>query len=331
MTAPSPAQPEVVFAFGGQGSQYYQMGRHLFAADADFRRIMIERDAVIRAACGRSMLDEIYGAADKHAPFRDINYTHLALLLFQCALADLLRLWGIVPDRLLGCSAGELCASVVAGAIDYADAVAIVDAQAQAMQRLCGKAYMIAVLADERRALDIVAAAGPCWLATRSAAENVTITGPRRHRAQALAALARAAVPCSDLAIEYGFHSPLIDPMEQAVRRRCRAISWRPARVPVVSCATGAEVPPRGEDWAWGALRGMVDLPAAVASLEATGGRRVYYDLSPSGGLCSLLRRELLGAGPSRAVAVVSPFLSNLSAIHLAQQTRARSLAAAAG
>lgn len=325
--AASGGEPLIVFALGGQGSQYYQMGRELFEADPEFRQLMLERDDVIRRAVGRSVLAEIYGPKSKHTPFRDINYTHLALLLFQCALAARVRLWGIVPDRLLGCSAGELCAAVVAGAIEFEAAVHLVEEQARALQRLCQRAYMIAVLANEARVLDAAGRTSTLWIASRTGAENVTITGPLRDRERVLAALAHADLPSAELAVEYGFHSPLIDPMEESVRRHCRAIPWRAAAVPVLSCATGGALVALGEQSVWDAVRQPVEVRRTLVALERTAGRRVYYDVSPSGGLAALLSRELLRDSRSRAVAMASPF----AATRFVEQTRERSIAALAG
>ena len=81
----------VVWLFSGQGAQYFQMGRELFAQEPVFRAAIERLDAVVRPLLGESVADEIYRErADRFLPFRCIRHTHPAIVMVECALAELL-------------------------------------------------------------------------------------------------------------------------------------------------------------------------------------------------------------------------------------------------
>ena len=58
------ARPRTVFMYSGQGSQYYGMGRELYARNDAFRSAMDDCNVIYRGMVGRDMIAELYDGVD---------------------------------------------------------------------------------------------------------------------------------------------------------------------------------------------------------------------------------------------------------------------------
>ncbi len=81
---------EIVFLFGGQGSQFRRMGEDLLG-DETFRWWMEHGDRIVCEATGRSMLDDLYGPGRRISDsFDDLERTHPAIFAYEYAAARVL-------------------------------------------------------------------------------------------------------------------------------------------------------------------------------------------------------------------------------------------------
>src|SRR5262249_40968119 len=119
-------QPPIAFLFTGQGAQYVDMLRQLYATQPTFRQAFDRCDELLRPYLSRSLLGLVYpdlepSAGPSSAPsapsdlIHQTTYTQAALFALEYALAELWRAWGIEPDYVMGHSIGELVAACVAG------------------------------------------------------------------------------------------------------------------------------------------------------------------------------------------------------------------------
>lgn len=98
----------IVFMFSGQGSQYYQMGKELFAHNAAFRQKMLDLDDFAVSRFGYSVLKEMYHTGNRLSdPFDRLLFSHPAIFMAEYALAYALEQRGIRPDYVIGASLGE--------------------------------------------------------------------------------------------------------------------------------------------------------------------------------------------------------------------------------
>src|ERR1700731_3658446 len=105
---------KLVWMFAGQGAQYYQMGRELYEKEPIFREFLKKGDRLAQRLINDSLLEIIYRSrSDRFEPFRRLLYTHPAIMLFQCAMAEMLLQKGLRPDYVLGYSLGEYTSLVV--------------------------------------------------------------------------------------------------------------------------------------------------------------------------------------------------------------------------
>jgi acyl transferase domain-containing protein/acyl carrier protein len=230
--------PKVAFLFTGQGSQYAGMGRQLY-----------ERHAVVRAAiddCAqrlaphmdRPLLEVMFGA--EPGRIDDTAYAQPALFALEYALAMLWRRCGVTADVVVGHSLGEIVAATVAGVMTLDDGLRLVAARGRLMQQLPRDGAMAAVvadyptvdaaIADMRERVAVAAVNGPA---------NIVISGARDAVTNVCARLHAAGVKHVPLAVSHAFHSPLMEPMLEALEAVASGIRYGAPEAVLLSNVSG--------------------------------------------------------------------------------------------
>lgn len=143
ITVPDPVlapriQPPLAFAFTGQGPQHLLMGQSLFIASEVFRNTVLELDQVYENVTGHSLI-KTTGLFDSSFPSSlpavwTVEHTLPALCMAQIALFDLLASVGVMPNILVGHSAGETTMLYASGAGSKAMALEVAIARSKAMK-----------------------------------------------------------------------------------------------------------------------------------------------------------------------------------------------------
>jgi [acyl-carrier-protein] S-malonyltransferase len=226
----------IAFLFPGQGSQKVGMGKALAETFPECRAVFDEADAALGEPLSRLCFD---GPEDE---LMLTENTQPAILTVSIAAARLLLARGIRPAFVAGHSLGEYSAHVVAGTLDFPDAVRIVRRRGQYMQEAVpvGTGAMAAILgADEAlaaQACDEAAHGAVVSPANLNGPGQVVIAGDRDavaragERAKALGA--RRVVP---LPVSAPFHCALMKPAEQRLAPELRALGARDPQVPVIA------------------------------------------------------------------------------------------------
>ena len=227
---------KLALVFPGQGSQAVGMMQ-------GFAGTQVVRDtfAEASAALGQDLWQLV-----AEGPAEELNATINTQPVMLTAAYAMYRAWqeagGPVPGMVAGHSLGEYTALVVAGVLDFADAVPLVRFRAQAMQEAVprGTGAMAAILGlddDAVRAACAESAQGEVVEPVNfNAPSQVVIAG---HKAAvergAAAAKARGAKRAVMLPVSAPFHSSLLMPAAERLKARMQEIAFRPPRIAVIN------------------------------------------------------------------------------------------------
>jgi acyl transferase domain-containing protein/SAM-dependent methyltransferase len=287
--------PEVVFFFTGSGAQYPGMGRQLFDTSPTFRRTLEACDEILRDRLPLPLLSVMYPAPGARSPLDDATYTQPALFALEFALSELWRSCGVEPSAVLGHSTGELVAACVAGVFSLEDGLRLIAERGRLMQELPPLGGMAAIFADEAA---VAAAIAPhpdaLWIAAVNAADNVVVSGAEEQLTALLAGFEARGVKGKRLAISNAYHSPLVEPMLEALERAAGAVAHRDPTVDLISNLTGRAVRPGelGPAYWRRHVREAVRFHASVRAL-ADQGHAVFLEIGPHPALLGMAQGTL--------------------------------------
>lgn len=211
----------ILFAFPGQGAQYPGMLQGL--ADAP-----VVKDC-LQQAC--DVLGQSLTSLDSAEALADTRAVQLCLLIAGTAQARLLLEDHSPPDYVSGLSIGAYPAAVIAGALDFADALRLVVRRGTLMQQAYPHGYgMTAILGLERSTVErlIQAATLPLFLANINADNQHVIAGSDPAMAAfATSARAAGAGAAKRLAVSVPSHCALLDAPAQALAAAFAEVTLR--------------------------------------------------------------------------------------------------------
>ncbi len=227
----------IAFWFPGQGSQARGM-LDPFIHRPEVRATLAEASALLGWDVEALIRENPEGKLDR------TEFTQPALFATSIALW---RVWqaegGPAPQHVAGHSLGEWTALVVAGVLDFADALKLVAVRAQAMAEAvpAGAGAMSALLGLDDAAVEAVCAeasseAARVWAANYNAPGQVVIAGDAEavERAEQLAR-ARGARRVVRLRVSVPSHTPRMAPAQARLGDAMAQARWRDATVPVWS------------------------------------------------------------------------------------------------
>lgn len=249
----------VLFTFPGQGAQRAGM-LHALPNDAAAAATLAQAADVLGS--DPLLLDTAEALASTRA-------VQLCLLIAGVAMARSLAAQGALPDMVAGFSIGEYAAAVVAGALDFADAVHLVARRGQLMEEAYPSGYgMAAIIGLELAQLEPLVAS----VHTEACAVHVANLNARRQIAiagsdaglQAVMALAleHGASKAERLAVSVPSHSPLFDGAARQLREAFDKVTVRRPQLAYLSSS---------------AARTLFDPARIGESLASNMARRVHW------------------------------------------------------
>jgi len=242
----------------------------------------------------------------REGPAERLNTTAVsqpAILVTSLAMLDVLRDRAGHPldaaPVTAGLSLGEYTALVFAGAIDFDDAVRLVDVRGRAMQA-CAETRpgaMLAVLGMEREAVANLCAecrgGDVLEVANVLCPGNVVASGSAAACGRlAVAATAAGAMKCVPLEVAGAFHTVLMQPAVERLAAALEQTTLRAPRIPVVSNvdARPHADPAEIRDLLARQVIGVVEWNASMAYILSTGVRTVW-EVGPGRVLRGLMKR----------------------------------------
>ncbi len=292
----------LAFTFPGQGSQRPGMGRPW--VDHPSWEVVGEASAIIGRDLGRLLVDA------EQAELIETANAQLATFVLSSVILDAIERVGLEPMLCAGHSLGEYTALTATGTLPFEDGVRLVAERGAAMHQAAEArpGTMAAVLGADDDSVDAACrrAEGAVWVANYNAPGQVVIAGERDavERAGALAKElgARKVLP---IPVAGAFHTDLMAPARDRLRKALAAARFVPSDVPVVANVDGR---PHQDAAEWPALLSAalcspVRWRQTLATLDDLGAT-VLVEVGAGGVLTGLARRTLPDV---RAVAVAGP------------------------
>lgn len=228
-------QKDLIFMFPGQGSQYFGMARGLTQCSSLFSEILQSHLNIVSQLLDKDCWAMIYHSKDTQELY-DTVFTQPILVALEVALAKYLLAVGVRPKAMLGHSLGEYSALIVAGALDYEQAMPILIERAKLMSSTSAGA-MIAVGSS----IEVIEAIIPSSIdvAAVNTDELVTLSGNKSDIAKFKKLCMANGLSVFELPNEKAYHSHLMDPILADFQSVIAGIKMRECRIPVISNITG--------------------------------------------------------------------------------------------
>jgi len=295
--APAPLAPrqDTVFMYGGQGTQYFQMGRELYQHNPAFRQQMDACSALVEAEAGFSLVKVIYDESRRvYEPFDSILQTHPALFAIGYSLTAMMRAEGVEPKAALGYSLGEYIGLTVSGCLSWQDGLRLTLRQSRVLAEHCPKGGMLSVLAPVEHLQQHPGLYRHVELAGINFADNFCVAGAQAELSQVKRDLDALGVISIELPVQYPFHSSHIEPIREKILSILEGIAFSAPTIPYYS-STFARAIHAGDlanarDYLWRIIRQTVDFHGLIKHLASDGNQSLFVDLSATGSLANFIK-----------------------------------------
>lgn len=278
-----------LFAFPGQGAQKPGMLHRLPQEPETFDCLRLAGEAL-----GEDAL-----ALDSEAALQSTRAVQLCLLIAGVAGARTLMRGGQAPDYVAGLSIGAYAAAVIAGSLDYQDAVQLVALRGELMQNAYPQGFgMTAIIgldlgSVERLVAEVHGGGSPVHLATINADNQIVIAGAdEAMSAVAERAKALGAAAAKRLAVSVPSHSELLQAPAAALADAFAGVEMHTPRLRYISGTTArpiADAERLREDLAFNMCR-VVDWHGTLSTAYERG-VRLQIEMPPGSVLTGLARR----------------------------------------
>ncbi|HXG42828.1 MAG TPA: ACP S-malonyltransferase [Dehalococcoidia bacterium] len=289
----APADPALALLFPGQGSQQVGMARALYEASPAARRLLDAAQDLLGIPLLRLMFE---GPAEE---LTDTANAQPAIFVASLACLAAAVEAGALPARpafVAGHSLGEYTALVAAGALTFADGLALVRRRGELMAQ-AGRARpgtMAAIIGLDDGALEDLCRDTGVEVCNYNSPGQTVIGGAVEAVAEATARAKSLGAKVVPLRVSAAFHTSLMAPAAEALARAIDGAPVRDALVPVVgnACARPLVSAQELREELKAQLTRAVLWHQSLQAMACAGVAR-FLEVGPGGVLTGLVRRTL--------------------------------------
>jgi glutamate-1-semialdehyde aminotransferase/acyl carrier protein len=287
--------PDVVFMFPGQGSQYVNMGENLYQHETVFKTAVDRCAEILKPLLGKDLRTILYpldGESESAAALlRQTQFTQPALFTIEYALAQLWQSWGIRPAAMIGHSIGEFVAACISGVFSLEDGLKLIATRGRMMGELPSGSMLSVRLpaAEVEKRLS-----GEMAIAAINGPSLCVVSGPTDGVAALQSALEAEEIICKPLHTSHAFHSPMMDPILKPFADLVQTIKLSPPTIPFVSTVSATWISDeQATDYLYWAnhLRATVRFAEGVQTLWQKP-ERVLLEVGPRTTAATLARQQ---------------------------------------
>ncbi|KAF2633120.1 putative polyketide synthase [Macroventuria anomochaeta] len=315
----------VSYVFGGQGAQYYNMGREMIHDWPAFRQSLDRANTHLQTlGCQWDLLTELSHEKAQDSRVDEPEYGQTLSTAIQLALVDTLSAIKLHPTSVVGHSSGEIAAAYAVGALSFEDALAVAYHRGRLTSKLISTGVsggMIAVGASAEVAQTYIEQidTAEVKIACYNSPTSVTLSGGNDGIAVIARLLQDADVFHRKLKTQgAAYHSQMMQAIEEEYRLAIAHIQPRPLTGHMMSSLKGKKLPPGslldGDYWARnlispvlfaGALKGML-LGDDHAELQHAPEIGILLEVGPHAQMQGAVKETLKGLGSSTRIQYVS-------------------------
>lgn len=229
---------KTAFLFSGQGAQKLGMAKDLYD-EFDIVRETFDQASQVLGYNLRELID------NDETKLNETQYTQPAILTTSVAILRLLSEQGIKPDLVAGLSLGEYSALVASGALDFAEAVALVAKRGQYMTEAAptGSGKMVAVMNTEAALIEEIceqaAERGIVSPANYNTPAQIVIGGQAEVVDYAVELLKEAGVKrLIELKVSGPFHTAILKPASEKLAKELEQVNFNSFKLELISNTT---------------------------------------------------------------------------------------------
>ncbi len=231
----------VVFMFPGQGSQYINMGKDLYATEDVFRKEVDDCSSQLISLMGRDLRMLLYqapgteGQADKELISAAIAQP--ALFAIEYARGKLCMSWGVKPKAMIGHSVGEYTAACLAGVMSLEDALKLVCLRGRMMQAL-PRGVMLALELEEKETASLIKGL-PVDIAAVNGPRACVVSGEKSVIEDFRKILKDQGIVNRLLRTSHAFHSRTMNEIVETFAEEVKRVNLSRPEIPFVSNVSG--------------------------------------------------------------------------------------------
>lgn len=301
---------KVVFLFSGQGSQYRNAGKELFANNEAFRSSIKESDLIFNKYLHRSLVEELYNK--ENSDFDELLITHPAIVAIEIAMIEVMKSYSIFPDYVFGQSLGEFAAGVAAGVWSAPTAIKAAMEQSKSLIRSNIEGGMLTVIDAEGHHKSKTYEQYNLYLASDNFQRSFTVSGTVANLDQYQKILKREEIIHSRIPVTVPFHSPLINEgLNDFSFYMKQGIDLEVPKVPYVSGLTSNVLTQIDSDYYNKVVSRYFNFSKTISVVEQFG-PCLYIDLGPSGTSATFTKYSIPKMSESKIQPILSPFGNEL-------------------